>query len=129
MEILGVGLPEIGFIVILALILLGPKDMVKAGQTIGSFLRKLVMSPTWQAVRTTGKEIQALPTKLMRDAGLEELREMEKEIQTSANKNLVVIQSVENQILAGGAPTPPQPVQPSGESQALQTPPQPPAVS
>jgi len=116
MEILGVGIPELTFLVLLALILLGPKDMVKAGQTIGRSLRKFIMSPTWQAMRTTGKEIQQLPNKLMREAGLEELKEMEKELQTASQENLAELRSVENQILAG--PTPPKPVSPSNETAA-----------
>jgi Sec-independent protein translocase protein TatA len=121
MEILGIGLPEITFVVLLALILLGPKDMIKAGQTIGRNLRKFITSPTWQAMRETGKEIQQIPTKLMREAGLDELKEMEKEIRTDTQQNLNEIRSVENQILAG--PTPPQPVSPSKEPVAGPNPP------
>lgn len=74
MEILGVGLPEMGMIVLVALILLGPKDMVAAGKTIGKVLRKFYMSGTWQSMRRTGEELQQLPTKLMREAGLDELQ-------------------------------------------------------
>jgi len=40
MEILGVGVPELMFIVLIALILLGPKDMIEAGRTFGKVLRK-----------------------------------------------------------------------------------------
>lgn len=80
MEFLGVGLPELAFIVIIALIVLGPKDMVAAGRTLGTTLRKIVTSPAWKAVRTTGQELQNLPTRLMREAGLEEeLQELDKE--------------------------------------------------
>ncbi len=86
MEILGIGLPEIAFIVLIALILLGPKDMVEAGRTLGRGLRKFVTSPTWQAMRSTGREIQQLPTKLMREAGLEELKDLEKEVRSTANQ-------------------------------------------
>ena len=68
MEVLGVGLPELAFIVLIALILLGPKDMVAAGRTLGRMLRKLITSPTWQVMRHTGEELQKLPTKLMREA-------------------------------------------------------------
>lgn len=117
MEILGVGLPEFGFIVLLALILLGPKDMVKAGQTIGRNLRKFITSPTWKAMQSTGREIQQLPTKLMREAGLEELQELEKEARDSAEKfNSARIGFDENQIFAG--PPAPQPAPPSNEPQA-----------
>ena len=107
MEILGVGLPEIGFIVLLALILLGPKDMIKAGRTIGRSLRQFVMSPTWQAMRTTGKELQQLPTRLMREAGLEELQEMEKEVRKETDKNLSAIRSAEREIFSGPLVPPP----------------------
>jgi Sec-independent protein translocase protein TatA len=125
MDILGIGLPEIFFIVILALILLGPKDMVKAGRTIGRTLRAFVMSPTWQAMRTTGKEIQQIPTKLMREAGLEELQAevqgIKGDVETATKQNLDKIQSVENQILAG--PLPPAPASPPKKQESTLNPP------
>ena len=72
MDILGVGPLELIFILIIALIVLGPSDMVKAGRTIGKFLRQVVTSPTWRAVTRTSSELRTLPNKLIRDAGLEE---------------------------------------------------------
>ncbi len=128
MDILGIGLPEIFFVVILALILLGPKDMVKAGRTIGRALRSFIMSPTWQAMRVTGKEIQQIPTKLMREAGIEEiqaeLQEVKGDVQAATKDSLNQIQFVENQILAG--PTPPTPSSPSNKQETTPTPPHPP---
>ncbi len=78
MEILGIGPAELAFIVLIALILLGPKDMIAAGRTLGRALRKLITSPAWQVMRHTGEELQKLPTKLMREAGLEDLQELQK---------------------------------------------------
>lgn len=72
MDILGVGPLELIFILIIALIVLGPSDMVKAGRSIGRFLRQVVTSPTWRAVTRTSSELRSLPNKLIRDAGLEE---------------------------------------------------------
>ena len=72
MDILGIGPLELIFILIIALIVLGPSDMVKAGRTIGKFLRQIVTSPTWHAVTKTSSELRNLPNKLIRDAGLEE---------------------------------------------------------
>jgi uncharacterized protein YjiS (DUF1127 family) len=46
--------------------------MVKAGRTIGRFLRQIVTSPTWRAVTRTSSELRTLPNKLIRDAGLED---------------------------------------------------------
>ncbi|MGW8224246.1 MAG: hypothetical protein ACWGOY_00835 [Anaerolineales bacterium] len=93
MEILGIGPLELIFILIIALIVLGPSDMVKAGRTIGKFLRQIVTSPTWHAVTKTSAELRNLPNKLIRDAGLEEeLKEIEnatkKAIPSGLNKDL-----------------------------------------
>jgi sec-independent protein translocase protein TatB len=78
MDILGIGPLELLFILVIALIVLGPKDMVKAGRTIGKFLRQLVTSPTWGAITRTSSELRTLPNKLIRDAGLEEdMKEIE----------------------------------------------------
>lgn len=72
MDILGIGPLEFILILIIAFIVLGPADMVKAGRTIGKFLRKIVTSPTWRAVTQTSNEIRRIPNKLIREAGLEE---------------------------------------------------------
>ncbi|HSQ38687.1 MAG TPA: hypothetical protein VLM78_00890 [Anaerolineales bacterium] len=79
MEILGIGPSELLFIIILALIVLGPRDMQKAGKTVGRWLNNLVRSDGWKAFQQTSREIRGLPTKLMRDANLE-LAETEKDI-------------------------------------------------
>lgn len=72
MDILGIGPLELILILVIALIVLGPNDMVKAGRTVGKFLRQIVTSPTWHAVTKTSSELRNLPNKLIRDAGLEE---------------------------------------------------------
>lgn len=68
MEILGVGPSELVFIVIIALIVLGPKDMQKAGKTIGKFLRDIITSDGWKIFQQTSRELRTLPNKLMREA-------------------------------------------------------------
>lgn len=80
MEILGVGPSELLFIVILALIILGPRDMQRAGRTLGRWLRHVVTSDGWKFFQQTSREIQTLPNRLMREAALEELKEMEKDL-------------------------------------------------
>ncbi len=74
MDILGIGIPELVFIMLIALIVLGPKDMQKAGKTISGQLRKVVTSPEWRAIRDASKEAKELPYKWMHEAGVEELR-------------------------------------------------------
>jgi len=73
MEILGVGPLELLFILLIALIVLGPGDMVKAGRTLGRFLRKVISSPEWRTVQKASRELRYLPNRLMREANLEDL--------------------------------------------------------
>ena len=80
MEILGIGPLEFVFIVLIALIVLGPKDLVKAGRTLGSWMRKIVTSPEWRSVQQASREIRHLPTRLMREASLEEMSAELKEL-------------------------------------------------
>lgn len=80
MEILGIGPAELLLIVVLALIILGPRDMQKAGGTIGRWLRRLVTSDGWKFFQQTSREIQTLPNRLMREAALDELKDMEREL-------------------------------------------------
>ncbi|HWS23314.1 MAG TPA: twin-arginine translocase TatA/TatE family subunit [Anaerolineales bacterium] len=85
MDLLGIGLPELTFLLILVLIIMGPKEMASTGKTIGRTLRKFIMSPEWKAMRKTGQEIQHLPNKLMREAMIEDLT---KEVKDSVDQTI-----------------------------------------
>ena len=74
MDILGIGPLEFVFILLVALIVLGPKDMVKAGKTIGRALRSIVTSDTWRVVQQASREVRTLPNRLIREAGIDELQ-------------------------------------------------------
>src|SRR5512142_2708913 len=80
MEVFGVGPSELVFIILIAIIILGPKDMQKAGRTIGRFLNQLVRSDGWKVFQKTSSEIRELPRTLMREANLE-MSETEKAVQ------------------------------------------------
>jgi len=84
MEILGIGMPELIFIVIIALLILGPKDMQKAGKTIGKFLRNIVTSDGWKLFQQTSRDLRTLPNRLMRDAN-EELDKVSRDLKTAAS--------------------------------------------
>ena len=73
MDIFGIGPTELVFIILIALIVLGPKDMQKTGRTIGRWLRNMTTSDGWRAFRDTSREIRNLPNRLMREANLEDL--------------------------------------------------------
>ena len=76
MDFLGIGPLEILFVLLIVLIVFGPKDIIKAGRTMGRFLRNLVLSPGWQAFQKTSRDLRNLPNKLMREAGLEEFERL-----------------------------------------------------
>ena len=84
MEILGIGMPELIFIFIVALLILGPKDMQKAGKTIGKFLRDIVTSDGWKLFQQTSRDLRTLPNKLMREAN-EELNQINQQVNTIAS--------------------------------------------
>jgi sec-independent protein translocase protein TatB len=102
MEILGIGPLEFVFIVIIALILMGPKDMEKAGRTLGNWLNRLVKSDTWKVMRETSKEIRGLPTRLMREANLEDM-------QKGLDGNSILPPKPDNPKTGKSAPVPPPP--------------------
>jgi sec-independent protein translocase protein TatB len=85
MEILGIGASELIFILMIAIIVLGPRDMQKAGRTIGRWLNQFVRSDSWKALQRASQEIKRLPTNLMREANLEmqDLQQMDREIRRS----------------------------------------------
>jgi Sec-independent protein translocase protein TatA len=83
MEILGIGISELIFIIIIALLVLGPKDMQKAGMTIGKWLRRIVTSDGWKVFQQTSRELRTLPHKLMREAN-EDLNKIGSEINNAS---------------------------------------------
>jgi len=79
MEILGIGASEFVFIILIAIIILGPRDMQKAGRTIGRFLNQLIKSDSWKIFQRTSDELRNLPRNLMREANME-MMEAEKDL-------------------------------------------------
>ncbi|HMR99730.1 MAG TPA: hypothetical protein PKK96_05775 [Anaerolineales bacterium] len=74
MEILGIGSSEFVFIVLLAIIVIGPKNMKQAGRTIGRLLNRYVTSDAGKMVANVFKGVVNLPQQLMREANLEDFQ-------------------------------------------------------
>lgn len=83
MEFLGIGPSELVFIVIIAIIILGPKDMQKAGRTVGRWLNRFIRSDGYKALQRASREIRNLPTTLMREANMEEFQSLGNDIRQS----------------------------------------------
>lgn len=110
MDFLGIGPLEVIFILIIALIIFGPNDIVRAGKSLGSFMRKVVTSDAWRAFQQASKGMRDIPTTLMREAGLEEddLREL-----TGVKDFEQTTKELENQISAWTTPPKTTPVTPT----------------
>lgn len=78
MNIFGVGPLEIVVILIIGILVLGPEGMVEASRKLGSFMRSVVRSNWWRGLQDGVNEVQNLPYRLMREAELDELRDLEK---------------------------------------------------
>jgi Sec-independent protein translocase protein TatA len=86
MEVLGIGPLEFLLIVLVAIIILGPKDMQRVGKTVGRALNKWIKSDTWKTVRQASDKIMTLPNELMRNAEMEEFLKTSEKTEPEANK-------------------------------------------
>ncbi|HJS17291.1 MAG TPA: twin-arginine translocase TatA/TatE family subunit [Anaerolineales bacterium] len=109
MEILGIGTSELIFILLIAIIVLGPKEMQKAGKSVGRWLNQFVRSDGWKALQRASKEIRNLPTNLMREANLEELREMDQEIRETIDPRPPVLKTTRQQLPSNQPAAPSEP--------------------
>ena len=75
MELFGIGPLELLLILLLALIIFGPKDIEKASRTLGRSLYKLINSETWRSLNQVSRKMKNLPDTLIREARLEEIEQ------------------------------------------------------
>ncbi len=90
MEIFGIGIGEVFLIIIIALIILGPQDTIKAGRNLGRAVRRFFSSEEWRTLLQASKEIRTIPEKLMEETGLdhpEDIFPSEAEIREQAGLN------------------------------------------
>jgi Sec-independent protein translocase protein TatA len=81
MELLGIGPLELVLVIVLAVVIFSPKDLAAGGRAVGRFLNKLYRSESYRAMRQVSQELQTLPSRLAREAQLEDLQQLEKDIQ------------------------------------------------
>ena len=88
MDFLGIGPAEFILILLVIILVIGPKDIGKTAQTLGRFLNRLYKSDEWRTITEASKTIRTLPNRLAREAELEELKEI-KDTFKDAKKDLV----------------------------------------
>ena len=84
MNLFNVGPLELLLIVILALVVFGPKRLVSGMHDIGKWLRTAAKSPLWRDIIRTTQDVRNLPNELLRETGLDqELQEISRMTQES----------------------------------------------
>ncbi len=101
MEILGIGPLELLFILLIALIAVGPKDLGKAARSMGRLLNQLYKSEAWQNLGEASRNIRTLPNRLAREAALEELAQVKREMEEGVTSG---IDQIRNFDLEAGQP-------------------------
>jgi sec-independent protein translocase protein TatB len=81
MDIFGIGWLELVFIIIIAMIVIGPRDLGNVGRQFGRFINRLYKSDSWRMLNEASRTLRNLPNRLAREAQLEELDSIRNELQ------------------------------------------------
>lgn len=73
MDVLGIGPLELVFIMVIALIVLGPRDIARFARSAGRALNRIYRSEAWGAINKASREFRDLPNRLAREAALDDL--------------------------------------------------------
>src|SRR3990172_13355672 len=73
MDLFGVGPLELLLVVLLALVLFGPKDIANHARSAGRFLNRLYKSEGWRTMTQASSALRNLPNRLAREAALDQL--------------------------------------------------------
>lgn len=106
MDIFGIGPLELIFILLIAMVVVGPRNMGKAGKTIGSFLNRLYRSENWKLFNEASRNLRNLPSRLAREAALDELDTVRKTIADTSEKLTREVRDLDAGLSAWKAPSP-----------------------
>jgi Sec-independent protein translocase protein TatA len=104
MEVLGIGPLEFIFVLLIALIIIGPRDMSKAARTLGRSLNRLYKSETWRSVVQASRNLRTLPNRLAREAEMAELMEARKALKEAGEDVARDVQSIRPDLKAWTTP-------------------------
>ena len=83
MDIFGIGPLEFLFVLLIALLVFGPKDIAGGARTLGRALNRLYRSENYRLIQRASSELRNLPSRLAREANLDDLRQVEQELKAS----------------------------------------------
>lgn len=107
MDLLGVGPLELLFLILIALIVIGPRDIGKAARSTGRFLNRLYRSDTWRMLIETSRKLRNLPNQLAQEAALEDsLDEMHQTIKEVGQELAQDVRTLDEDLQAWKKPPP-----------------------
>ena len=80
MDVLGIGPLELLFILIIVIVVVGPRDISKTARALGRGLNTLYKSEGWKAFNEVSRQLRGLPNRLAREAELEEIQRAARDI-------------------------------------------------
>lgn len=126
MDFLGIGPLELLFVLVIALIVLGPRDIVQFARRAGRMLNRLYRSEVWSTINQASREFRDLPNRLAREAALEDLDEA---IREGADPESGRAAKGSNSALDAWTPSPKSPGDAAPDSEEEESETQPPANS
>jgi Sec-independent protein translocase protein TatA len=118
MEILGIGPLEFFFVLLIALIIIGPRDMAKTARTLGRSLNRLYKSEAWKTIVQASRNLRTLPNRLAREAEMADLMEARKALKEAGEDVARDVQALRPDLKAWTTP-------PSGPPARPEPPPKP----
>ena len=119
MEILNIGPLELLLILVLAVLMFGPEDIVNFAHKAGRWIYNLRKSEFWQEVVGTTKQIQEIPQQIIKEAELEEtMKEIDALNQTMLNSD--PLQKAPDSAISDPPPAQADPEQAEDEKKAFQ---------
>lgn len=104
MEFLGVGPMELMVIILIAIIVIGPKDISKTARSVGRFLNKMYRSEAWRTLTEASRNLRTLPNRLAREAELEDLQGLRKDLEEASRGISSEVRAAERGLQEQAAP-------------------------
>jgi Sec-independent protein translocase protein TatA len=122
MDFLGIGLPELLFLLLLILLVFGPKDIARSARTLGHWLNRLSRSENYKIIRKTSEELRNLPERLAREAQLEEELQQLRALDADVKNTTIGRPGAEKPYQAWTQPLPPRPTEPADKTESQNPP-------
>ncbi len=105
MNFLGVGPLELIFILLIAIIVVGPRDLSKTARTLGRYINRIYKSEAWRTLTDASRTLRSLPNRLAREAAIEELDEVGQSLQQAKRDMEEEVSSLEKGMKAWTTPS------------------------